>query len=778
MSHLTKALRSSCVSLPLLITLLSSLVLISCGGGGGGSSGGGGNTDTSLTGSFYFVQNNSNLAIANVPYTLSRATNNTSSTPLTGKTANNGSFSYEAGDTVVFNLAGTTLPSMTASSAVTSVNIATALCSTAADSSACQYLANQNLTVALLSLDSDQNAANGIQVRSDINNLNLNFNSSIDQFAASLASQLSPYGVSVAATFKPSLGMNTEAAQAERDDVIQSIPFVDIFRIARPFKELSACASYDAHGWPTSAPSSSCTIRTVFLKDYSSNQLPEGQYTVIYEGSGTLTYGNYASLVSRSPGLDIINLSFAQTDPNRRRFDLNITANDVNNPIKNIRIVMPGGICTGNPFVRVNNANECAADKPFISFADTLRNDRNAIVFNPDYLNFMKDFRVIRMMNLQEASPSANKVKTACANADSNLYNQCFLQDFNWDQRAKMDDAVWGASANIGILQRYGRGVPLEVLVELANQLNAHPWFNILHNATDDYVSQFASYVRDHLKPNLKAHIEYSNETWNEIFWGALYVREKGKGLFNPTTINPYWDGAYYYAKRSTEIFKIFEDSFAGTNRLVRLLATKQNAPELTQNMLNYNNTKNSVDAIATGGYFYGCWSRSTSSLCQDAAKVPKVINEATSVDDLFSIMDNANDPYGVASLMTQFKNQKTVADRFAKALYVYEGGQHLVIDWNDASLDSTRKNNLLDLIRAANKDPRMGERYTTLLNGWKAAGGQQFMLYTQPQSYHPFGAFGIKQALKEPRSSAPKYDAAMKFQETQGNCWWSNCTN
>ena len=145
MSHLTKALRSSCVSLPLLITLLSSLVLISCGGGGG-SSGGGGNTDTSLTGSFYFVQNNSNLAIASVPYTLSRAANNTSSTPLTGKTANNGSFSYEAGDTVVFNLAGTTLPSMTASSAVISTNIVTALCSTAADSSACQYLVNQNLT--------------------------------------------------------------------------------------------------------------------------------------------------------------------------------------------------------------------------------------------------------------------------------------------------------------------------------------------------------------------------------------------------------------------------------------------------------------------------------------------------------------------------------------------------------------------------------------------------------------------------------------------------------
>jgi hypothetical protein len=69
-----------------------------------------------------------------------------------------------------------------------------------------------------------------------------------------------------------------------------------------------------------------------------------------------------------------------------------------------------------------------------------------------------------------------------------------------------------------------------------------------------------------------------------------------------------------------------------------------------------------------------------------------------------------------------------------------------------------------------------MGERYTTLLNAWKAAGGQQFMLYTLPQSYHPWGSWGIKETLNQPRSSAPKYDAAMKFQETQGKCWWNGC--
>ena len=76
----------------------------------------------------------------------------------------------------------------------------------------------------------------------------------------------------------------------------------------------------------------------------------------------------------------------------------------------------------------------------------------------------------------------------------------------------------------------------------------------------------------------------------------------------------------------------------------------------------------------------------------------------------------------------------------------------------------------------AANQSPDMGERYKQLLESWKAVGGQTFMLFSVPHTFSQFGSFGIKTRLDQPRSSAPKYDAAMKFQETQGKCWWNGC--
>lgn len=574
--------------------------------------------------------------------------------------------------------------------------------------------------------------------------------------------------------YLPSLGINTETPQAEQDEVVQSVPFADIFRVARPFKELS-CASttYDENGWPTSAPSSTCQIRTVFLKYANASVLPAGQYTVLYDGNATLTYGNYAKLVSHSAGRDVISITFDQTDPERQRFDLNVSANDPANPIKNIRVIMPGGICEGNPFVRVNDASACAAGK-FHSFEDTLKANRNAIVFNPDYLSFLKDFRAVRMMNLMEASPS----KTACDGLSGDAYTACLVQPFEWTQRASMDAATWGGSARTPLLSRYGRGAPLEVQVELANQLNIHPWFNIPHNASDYYVQEFARYVREHLNPNLKAYVEYTNEAWNNNFWAYQYVTKKGNdaGLGNAYTNKDYWAGILYYAKRSAEVFQIWEDEFGSTSRLVRILGTQQSAPDATRNMLNYSDVKNHVDAVAMGAYFHACWNRSTKADCADTNKVPKTLTEVTSVDDIFAAIDNANDPYGLPSLQKQIAAQASIVRSFGKALYAYEGGQHLTMNWLDNTLNCSRKNSLLDLFRTANRDARMGERYTALLNAWKDNGGQQFMLYTLPQSYHKYGTFGIKESLLQPRSSAPKYDAAMKFQETQGACWWSGC--
>lgn len=657
---------------------------------------------------------------------------------------------------------------LTGRTQLTQHDIAAALCSSNVDPAACAYTARKNLEQYFLSLDSDRNSSNGIQLASHAYQLNLPWTLSSDQFETVLASQLAPYGQIPLRTFTPLLGINSEAAQSEQNNIVLPLPFADVFRTARPFSEAScSTTTYDQHGWPTSAPSSACLVRTFTLVHATKDTVPEGEYTVLYEGNGTLEYGGYAKQrLSRTTegGLtcDVVRIELPATitDPN------NINASSLavrvaSGTVRNIRIAMPGGVCAGNPFIRVENASGCPAGQ-YRSFADTLRANRNAIVFNPDYLRFLRNFKVVRMMNLMMASPSyLTCAQTVPGNpnqyvrdANGNVIfdEACLVQPFTWDMRAKMDDAVWGASGSTSRLQRYGRGVPLEVQVELANQLDAHPWFNIVHNATDDFVRHFAAYVRDHLKPGLRAHIEYSNETWNGIFWAHHYMKRRAENHADP------WSYVYFYAKRATEVFRLWEETFGGTSRLVRILATFQNDPNRTQRMLSHSNVKDYVDAIATGGYFYACWDR-TLNACKDIAK-PLV--ETTSVDDIFAAIDNPSDPYGIAGLTRQFQNQAAIAKQFGKALYAYEGGQHLTL----GSIAADRRDNMLNLLHAANRDPRMGERYRQMLEAWQNVGGELFMLFSIPHTFSQYGSFGIKESLNQPRTSAVKFDASMKWQE------------
>ena len=62
------------------------------------------------------------------------------------------------------------------------------------------------------------------------------------------------------------------------------------------------------------------------------------------------------------------------------------------------------------------------------------------------------------------------------------------------------------------------RGVPLEVMIRLANDTGTEPWFTIPHLADDGLIVRMAETIRDQLDPGLRAWIEFSNETWNWSF--------------------------------------------------------------------------------------------------------------------------------------------------------------------------------------------------------------------------------------------------------------------
>lgn len=514
------------------------------------------------------------------------------------------------------------------------------------------------------------------------------------------------------------LGTNTNELM-ESDS---SVPFLDLFRAALPFEDArpwltKGDVQYDANGWPTDLRGGQAGTR--FLSNLPANTVPDGDYTVLYDGDGDIRYVNDAALLTHEPGKDIIRIA-AGADQILNA-TLLITRTDPQNPLRNIRILPPGGICEDNPFKRVGGAAECASNQ-YRAFNENYAR----ILFNPDYLNFMKEFKVIRFMNM--AGITQNTVET-------------------WGQRHRMEQATWG-----GIEGQ--RGAPLEIMVELANRLNADPWFVIPHAADDQYVAEYARYVRSHLNPNLKVYIEYSNETWNTLFLQGNYVRRKGLELGLDTNANR--AGFRYYSQRSVEIFRLWESVFGGKQRLVRVLSGWTINTQLTRLILTHKDAYQHADAFAIGPYFFGG---------HEEIRTVKTLN------DVFSLLTDSQYRYSLEKVLGYIRQQKALADEYKLDLIAYEGGQGLV------DFKTTRNDEFPNpLLYAANRDPRMATLYHEFLDGWKAAGGELFMHYSSPRTYQKYGSWGAKEYITQPISEAPKYQALLTFIRTNP-CWWRGCS-
>ena len=601
-------------------------------------------------------------------------------------------------------------------------------------------------------------------------------------------------GVMPELSFKPSMGINTEAPQGGVDTAGMPMPFVDIFRTARPFGELSAVGTvFDENGWPIQFSEDFPYARTKLLQGAMGDSIPEGIYTVIYDGEGTLEFGSAGAVndVKKISGenkytFDLLLEEFDNEDEvaasDTNAFNMNVKDINASNPIKNIRIAMPGGTCSGNPFLRMDSQADCPDGSIYESFSSRLETDRNAIIFNPDYLIFLRNFKVVRMMNLMESS-----LKKLCYNS-----TDCPDEVGTWAHRAMLSDAVWGGNDGRTPDEDH-KGVPIEVMVELANTLQRDIWVNMPHVADNDYVINYADYVYENLDSNLQVFVEYSNEVWNPGFAAHNYAVAEGTKL-NLDEVPPEFEGSNrdadyfarlrYYSQRAEEIFILWKSEFtnASDTRLVRILGSFIGDRVLTEQMLK-NVTISNIDAVAIAPYFYGCTHRiddeeNNFKFCLDA---PKVLLEATTLDDIFDIIDQSGtvDVKSIDGTINAVKNQLTVTSANNLKLVSYEGGQHLVTGVFGSNITDDDKPRLRKLFNEANRDPRMKERYLTFLNAWKDLsdeGTSLFTLYTLPQSFYRFGNFGIKEHLNKPRSESPKFDGVMTFQETHKDCWWANC--
>jgi hypothetical protein len=504
------------------------------------------------------------------------------------------------------------------------------------------------------------------------------------------------------------LGINTNEV---REDT-SSIPFIDLFKASIPFAETYPWLSkkeveYDKNGWPKHLHGG--VAGTKFLNRLPAGTVPDGFYTVLYEGEGKIHYGNDAAMVVHRPGKDIIEIKAGKD--NILNASLVIQQSDPKNYIRNIRILMAGGICKTIPHQHVESKKSCPEGQ-YLSFEKHYK----TILFNPYYLDFMRHFKVVRFMNM--AGMTRNPIE-------------------HWEERNTLEKATWGGKPK-------SRGAPLEIMVELANRLKANPWFSLPYKANDEYIQQFADYVSKNLDPSLKIYIEYSNETWNPIFVHYQYANDMGIKLnLDSDEIKA---GQKYYSQRSLESFKIWERAFNGTERLIRTMGAWSSNPRLSSLLLSYKDAYKQTDALAIAPYF-------TTSL--------KNMRQAETTDDIFDALTNKYDKKGVAASIQQMRVQQKVANAFGVDLVAYEGGQHLV-DWDTRRVDQDPN----PLLYETNRDARMGELYLEYLQEWDKAGGKVFVLFSAPRIYSWYGSWGLKEHISQARNKAPKFDAALTYLE------------
>ena len=489
--------------------------------------------------------------------------------------------------------------------------------------------------------------------------------------------------------------------------------FVDAFRGARSWISGNSATwqwddgrpfDLDSNGWVRSLQPNQ--IARAVVMTLPPNSYPSGTYIVLYDGEGTLNYEGSArkNTASSRPGRDVLDVDSSQASASTGLGGLRIDITRTNplNYIRNIRVLLPGGSCA-NDATRWCAADSDCAQSACEPFESTYTRKR----FHPVFLQSLSHFGVIRFM-------------------DWGVTNNSTVQ--GWDQRSKVTDAIWAK-----------RGVPFEVMIELANTLHIHPWINIPHLADDNFVVSLAALVKSTLDPRLLAHIEYSNEVWNNGFTQYRYAADRGRALGLATVE---WEAAWrFYAIRSKEVFQYFENVFGGPARVKRILASQAASSYVSETILKTGDAYLYADALAIAPYFGHEYGGAQASAV--ATWTP---------DQLFTSLLNSSIPTSIGWM----RAQKGVADKYGLELVAYEGGQHLV------GVHGGQDNaSLTALFQAVNRDVRMRALYASYLDGWAATAPGLFVHFNHVESFSKWGSWGSAEMYPAlSKAFSPKYVA------------------
>ena len=510
------------------------------------------------------------------------------------------------------------------------------------------------------------------------------------------------------------IGMNLDSV----NDYTPNWMFTDIFQHSRPWISHAyntvtrqfdfnggsfVPVQTDANGWPTQLATwqnanghvMQQRLGTLMFRELNGNY-PAGTYRAEWTGTGDLQFGFDAREISRGRTDDGRNFAVLNVTPGQGGIYLSINSMSNADPIRDVHVWMPD-----------YNGQSFAGQRwqPGADFSP----------FHPLYRERLSDFGILRFMQTQETNTSDIQ---------------------SWSDRRDTNDARQAS----GMSGPMANGISVEHMVQLANELDADPWFNMPHQADDGFVRNFATYVRDNLEPGRKAYVEWSNEVWNSApgFESYAWIAEQTRLPANAGLTH--WQIVGREAARDMDIWS---EVFTGqTERIVRTAGGMAANSWITERILE--NMNGSFDAIAIAPYF-------GPSAAQRAS-----YSATTSIDQVLADMRGN---IAVSAQMTVSHQQ--LADDFATRLgrdiqlLAYEGGPHL----------DSRGGSYQNVFHQATKDPRMADVLRDYLRMQNAAGLDAYVHYKLTDRDQPsqWGLFGVLLAQDQPLSTAHSYRALLE---------------
>jgi len=473
--------------------------------------------------------------------------------------------------------------------------------------------------------------------------------------------------------------------------------FVDRMKNARSWKPFPAGTYEWDSGVPIPSNSEGYPLEVPFDPDGAGSIPPQEVHTLLFRdvenyypsGTYTLFFEGTGKIELSGDG----NGEFTQANlPHHFEISsqsstgllLTIVESLKSDPVRNIRVIMPG-------------------------FEDNY--DKQ--IFHPLYLDRLSIFKVIR---------------------------------FGWWGQvwgSEVEDWSEVATPDYYTQARYS-GVSPEYMIELCNRLGADPWIGIPHLANDQYIEELAQLVKAKLDVGRKVYIEYSNETWNGMMSDAQYVQDQGVAL--GLSSDPFRAGLFYYARKSAEIFQIFENVFNGTDRLVRVVGSQASNDWTGKQILAglndpiINPTSSRADVLAIAPYFGG-------SIADNIVANGEV--NTISVNEILNRLETS--VYTETEIWTR-KNYE-LSKEYGVDLIAYEGGPHLV-----ANTQNRENETLVDKLTEASRNPRMTDILLRMFDVWFTNGGTLFTGFDFIDYPSKYGCFGIIEYQNQPISDAPKY--------------------